>query len=118
MSIKREFEIVNSVNPNFKTNSQSKDIKLLPNAALLVGEYLPQDHNIVIKENENVNKCIELTGAIRTEHKVKTETVTLVIGALGSVSKQIKTSIDLIDTPDIIGSAQISTITSTFRDLI
>ena len=91
---------------------------MLPNAALLVGEYLPQDHNIVIKENENVNKCIELTGAIRTEHKVKTETVTLVIGALGSVSKQIKTSIDLTDTPDIIGSAQISTITSTFRDLI
>ena len=79
---------------------------------------IPQDHNMVIKENEKVNKCVELTGAIRTEHKVKTETVTHVIGALGSVSEQIKTSIDLIDTPNIIGSAQISTIRSTFRDLI
>ena len=79
---------------------------------------MPQDHNIIIKKNEKVNKCIDLAGAIRTEHKVKTETVTHVIGALGSVSKQIKTSIDLIDTPNIIGSAQISTITSTFRDLI
>ena len=84
----------------------------------LINIPIPQDHNIVIKENENVNNCIELPGAIRTEHKVKTETVTLVIGALGSVSKQIKTSIDLIDTPNINGSAQISTITSTFRDLI
>ena len=72
----------------------------------------------MIKENENVNKCIKLTGAIRTEHKVKTETVTLVIGALGSISKQIKTSIHLTDTPNIIDSAQISTITSTFWDLI
>ena len=40
MSIKRESELVNSVNANFKTNSQSEDIKLLPNAALLVGELL------------------------------------------------------------------------------
>ena len=75
---------------------------------------MPQDHNIIIKKNEKVNKCIDLAGAIRTEHKVKTETVTHVIGALGSVSKQIKTSIDLIDAPNIIGNAQISTVTSTF----
>ena len=40
MSIKREFELVNSVNANFKTNSQSEDIKLLPNAVLLAGELL------------------------------------------------------------------------------
>ena len=78
---------------------------------------MPQD-NIVIKKNEKVNKCIDLAGAIRAEHKAKTETFPLVIGALGSVSKQIKTSIDLIDASNIIGSAQISTIRSTFRDLI
>ena len=71
----------------------------------LINIPIPQDHNIVIKENEKVNECKELTGAIRTEQKVKTETVTLVIGALGSVSKQIKISVDVIDAPNIIGSA-------------
>ena len=40
MSIKREFELVNSLNANFKTNPQSEDIKSLPNAALLIGELL------------------------------------------------------------------------------
>ena len=80
----------------------------------LINIPIPQDHNIEIKENENVNRYIELTGAIRTEHKVKTETVTHVIGALGSVAKQIKTSIDLIDAPNTMGNAQILTVTSTF----
>ena len=51
MSIKREFELVNSVNANFKTNSQSKEIKLLPNAALLVGELLE-----IIKKPGKVRK--------------------------------------------------------------
>ena len=48
---------------------------------------IPQDHNIVSKENEKVNKYIDLASAIRTKHQVKTEIVLLVIGALGSVPK-------------------------------
>ena len=52
-----------------------------------------------------------------TEHKVKTGIVPLVTGALGSVSKQLKTYSDVTGIPNIIGSAQISTITSTARIL-
>ena len=37
----------------------------------LIDIAIPQDHNIVNKENEKVNKYIDLTSAIRTEHKVK-----------------------------------------------
>ena len=33
---------------------------------------IPQDHNIVNKQNEKVNKYIDLASVIRTEHKVKT----------------------------------------------
>ena len=77
---------------------------------------ISQDHNIVSKENEKVNKYTDLASAIRTE-QVKTETVPLVIGAFGSVFKQLKTYIDVIGILNIISSAQISTITSTARIL-
>ena len=83
----------------------------------LIDIAIPQDHNIVSKENEKVNKYIDLASAIRTEHKVKTEVVPLVIEALGSVSKQVTIYIDVIGIPNMIGSAQISTITSTARIL-
>ena len=52
-----------------------------------------------------------------TEHKVKTEIFPLVIGALGSVSKQLKRYIDVIGIPNITGSTQTSIITSTARIL-
>ena len=45
------------------------------------------------------------------------ESVPLVKGALGSVSKLFKTNIDVIGIPNIICSAQISTITSIARIL-
>ena len=44
------------------------------------------------------------------EQKVETEIVPFVIGALGIVSKQLKTYIDVIGIPNIIGSAQPSII--------
>ena len=81
----------------------------------------PQDHNIVGKENEKVDKYIDVASVIRTEHKVNAEIVPLVIGALGSVSKRLKTYIDVVGIPSIIGTAQISTITSTseiLRDIL
>ena len=79
----------------------------------LIDLAIPQDHNIVSKENEKFNKYIALARAIRTEHKVKTEIVPLLTEALGSVYKQLKTYIDVIGISNITGSAQISTITST-----
>ena len=78
---------------------------------------IPQDHNIVSKENEKVNKYIDLASVIRTVHKVQTEIVLLVTGALGSVSKRLKTYIDVIGNLNVTGSAQISTITNTARIL-
>ena len=74
---------------------------------------LPQNYNIVSKESEKVNKYRDLASLIRTEHKVKTETVLLVLGALGSVFKQLKTYIDVIGIPNIIGSVEIADIMST-----
>ena len=60
---------------------------------------------------------MDLASLIRTKHKVRKEIVSLLIGALVSVSKQLKTYIDVIGIPNIIASTQISTITSTARIL-
>ena len=60
---------------------------------------------------------MDLASLIRTKNKVRKEIVSLLIGALVSVSKQLKTYIDVIGIPNIIASAQISTITSTARIL-
>ena len=64
---------------------------------------------------------MDLAGIISTEHKVKTEIVPLVIGALCSVSKQLKIYTDVTGIPNKIGSTQISTNTSTawiLRDVL
>ena len=64
---------------------------------------------------------VDVASVIRTESKVKTKIALLVIGALGIVSKRLKTYIDVIGIPDIIGSAQISVSMSTariFRDVL
>ena len=53
----------------------------------LIDTVTSQDHNTASNGNEMVNKYIDLASEIRTEHKVKTEIVPLVIVALGSVSK-------------------------------
>ena len=64
---------------------------------------------------------VDVASVIRTERKVKTKIALLVIGALDIVSKWLKTYIDVIGIPDIIGSAQISINMSTariFRDVL
>ena len=40
-----------------------------------------------MKENEKINKYINLVSVIKTEYKFKTEFLLLVIGALSSVPK-------------------------------
>ena len=79
----------------------------------LIDIAVSQDHNIGSKENEKFNKYKELVSVIRA----KTEIVSFLIGALGRISKQLKTYIDVIVIPNITGIAQISTITSTARIL-
>ena len=64
---------------------------------------------------------VDVASVIRTERKVKTKIALLVIGALDIVSKWLKTYIDVIGIPDIIGSAQISinmTTARIFRDVL
>ena len=57
---------------------------------------IPQYHNIESKENDKVNKRIDLASIIRTKHKVKTEIAPRVIGGLGSVSETLRHTLMLL----------------------
>lgn len=83
----------------------------------LIDIVIPQNYNIISKDNEKINKYIDLAVVIRTERKVKTS-YSACNRALGSFFKQPKTDINVIvGIPNIIVSAQISNIASTARIL-
>ena len=55
----------------------------------LVDFSVPMDNNVVKKEDERVEKYIQLDQEIRKMHKVNTEIIPIVIGALGTVPKRL-----------------------------
>ena len=48
---------------------------------------IPQDHRVVMKENEKVDKYLKLVDKAQTENHVKVEIIAIVIGAMGTVPK-------------------------------
>ena len=54
----------------------------------LVDFSVPMDKNVVKKEDEKVEKYLQLAQEIRNMHKVNTEIIPAVIGALGTVPKR------------------------------
>ena len=76
-----------------------------------------QDHNIVSKENEKINKYIDLAGIIKTEHKVKTEIVPLIQEVWVVFRNNSNHTLFLLVSQTIISSTEISSIMSTAKTL-
>ena len=62
----------------------------------LIGIAIPQNYNIISKDNEKINKYIDLAIAIRTERKVKTEIIPLVTGLWEAFSNNPKQTLMLL----------------------
>ena len=78
---------------------------------------VPDDCNVVRKEIEKRQKCQDLAREIGNLWKTRMKIVLVVVGALGSVSNQLKCQVEQIGTPDkkrtfqksaVLGSAHIS----------
>ena len=80
---------------------------------IIIDIAIPSDFNISKTETWKVEKYQDLAFEIRRIHQVETKLVPVVLGALGTVSKQLKKSIEILSIPDIIASAQMSTILGT-----
>ena len=62
----------------------------------LIDIAIPQNYNIISKDNEKINKYIDLAIAIRTERKVKTEIIPLVTGLWEAFSNNPKQTLMLL----------------------
>ena len=72
------------------------------------------DRNIVTTEKEKVDRYQDLAFEIKRIHRAsKVTVIPIVIGALGTVSKNAKSWHGKLDIPDIVGSAQLSAILGT-----
>ena len=75
------------------------------------------DKNVATKEVEKVDRYTPLAQEIRKIHKVKTEIVPVVIGALATVPKRLHGYLNQLGIPDVIGSMQVGVLLGTTRIL-
>ena len=78
---------------------------------------VPQDHRVVMGENEKIDKYLELATKVRIDNHVKVEIIPIVIGAMGTIPKRLKGYIGALGIPDIIGGAQTSALIGTAKIL-
>ena len=67
---------------------------------------IPWDGNVKAREDEKKEKYSPLAEKIRSIYKVKTETIPIVIGALGTVPKRLPGFLHDLGVPDVIGCMQ------------
>ena len=84
---------------------------------ILIDIAVPKDHRVKEKHAEKIQKYVDLAGVIRIEHNVETSIVPIIVGALGAIPVELEKYLNELDLPDVSGSIQISTITSTARIL-
>ena len=84
---------------------------------ILIDIAVPKDHRVKEKHAEKIQKYVDLAGVIRIEHNVETSIVPIIVGALGTIPVELEKYLNELDLPDVSGSIQISTITSTVRIL-
>ena len=80
---------------------------------ILIDFSVPNDRNVLRKEEEKVERYKPLSYEIRKLHKVSTKIVPLVVGALGVVLKTLEENLTFFYFPDVLGSMQISAVLGT-----
>ena len=75
---------------------------------------VPADQNIAKTQNQKVDRHQELALGVKRIHQAsKVSGIPIVVGALGTISKDARTWQEELGIPDIIGSAQLSAILGT-----
>jgi len=74
---------------------------------------VPLDKNVLRKEEEKVTHYTPLSYEIRKLHKVSTNIVPLVVGALDVVTDNLEANLRSLQIPDVLGSMQVSAVIGT-----
>ena len=100
-----------------KLNHNRPDITLVQKDIqewTLIDIAVPADQNIINTEEEKVDRYQDLAFEIKRIHRAsKVTVIPIVIGALGTISKNAKSWHEKLKIPDIVGSAQLSAILGT-----
>ena len=73
---------------------------------------IPMSHHVKEKEEEKIDKYMDLTAEVRRQFRVKTVIVPIVLGALGIVPAKLSESFEKLEIEDIIGSLQTAVLIS------
>ena len=71
------------------------------------------DHHVKEKEEEKIDKYMNLAAEVRRQFRVKTVIVPIVLGALGTVPEKLSKSLKKLETDDVIESLQTAVLIST-----
>ena len=74
---------------------------------------IPMDHHVKEKEEEKIDKYMDLAAEVRRQFSVKTVIVPIVLGALGTVPAKLSELFEKLEMQDIIGSLQTTVLSST-----
>ena len=100
-----------------KLNHNRPDITLVRKDTqewTLIDIAVPADHNIVITEEEKVDRYQDLAFEVKRIHRAsKVTVIPILIGTLATVSRNAKSWHGKLDIPDIVGSTQLSAILGT-----
>ena len=85
------------------------DVVLVDKAAkkwTIIDFCVPWDGNVKAREDEKMVKYSTLSTEIKSTYRVQTETIPIVIGALGTVPKRLPGFFKSLGVPDVIGCMQ------------
>ena len=71
------------------------------------------DHHVKEKEEEKIDKYMDLAAEVRRQFRVKTVIVPIVLGALGTVPEKLSKSLKKLEIDDVIESLQTAVLIST-----
>ena len=72
------------------------------NTWYIVDFAIPMDHHVKEKEEEKIEKCMDLAAEVRRQFRVKTVIVPIFLGALGTAPAKIPKSLEKFETEDVI----------------
>ena len=99
----------NQIQTDRKVHHNKPDILIKDNRAriwYIIDFAVPMDHRVELKETEKKHKYMDLATELRRQYHVKTKIIPFVIGALGTVPKNLEDSFETLEIPDVTGSLQ------------
>ena len=75
------------------------------------------DGNVKSKEDDKITKYAPLEAKIQESFHVQTESIPIIVGALGTIPSRLLGFLKAIGLPDVIGSLQTSALLGTQRIL-